>query len=140
MPINLYIVEDNTYVRQAFQLFFQGQDEWQTCGIATTAEEALSDPTINDADLVIVDVALPDMDGIQLIERLRTQQPALRCLVFSCYLELAYIQRSLEAGAKGYVVKDDSAELKAAIRHILKGEVYLSGAAHRALSIVNDSG
>lgn len=134
MPINLYIVEDNTYVRQAFQLFFQRQHEWQTYGIATTAEEALADLTIYDADLVIVDVALPDMDGIQLIERLLTQQPALRCLIFSCYLELAYIQRFLEAGAKGYVVKDDSAELAAAIRHILNGEVYLSKAARREQS------
>lgn len=83
--MKLYMVEDNAYVRRSLHLFFQVQPEWQACGIVTTAEAAMADLAANDVDLVLVGIVLPGMDGIQLSKRLRTQAPALRCLVFTCY-------------------------------------------------------
>lgn len=133
MNTNIYIVEDHPLMCRALHAFFQRQPTWQVCGLATTAQAALADPLLLDADLILLDVALPDMDGIQLIARLRTQQPTLRCLVFSSYQEAAYIQRALNAGASGYIVKGSPVELAEAIRHVLGGEIYLSETAYREL-------
>lgn len=133
MNTNIYIVEDHPLMCIALQSFFQRQHAWQVCGMAATAQAALADPALIAADLVLIDVALPDMDGIQLISQLRTQHPTMHCLVFSSYQEATYIQRALNAGANGYVVKGSTAELAEAIQHVLGGEIYLSDAAYREL-------
>jgi DNA-binding NarL/FixJ family response regulator len=77
-------------------------------------------------DLVLVDVSLPNMSGIELVAMIRQQMPQLRCLMLSGHNELEYVRRALAAGAWGYVTKGNPRVLLEAIQDVLAGETYLS--------------
>ena len=94
--------------------------------MAATAQEALAQIPTLAVDLIVVDLSLPDMDGIQLVGELRARQPDLRCLMLSGHQERNYVERALAAGACGYIAKGNPLELIEAIRRVLKGESYLS--------------
>ncbi len=91
-------------------------------GEAETAEDALIQLPELAPDLVLVDLSLPGMSGLQLIKRLQLEQPALRCLVVTGHVDPLYQQAAIGAGAKGYVTKDDPDEVLEAIRAVLEAE------------------
>ena len=99
----------------------------EVCGAAASAEEAL-DRLPAAADLVLVDVSLPGMSGIELVAEVVARWPSLRCLMLSGHTEVAYVERALGGGAKGYVKKGDTAALVEAIRCVSDGGTYVSGA------------
>lgn len=106
--------------------FINRMPDLQVCGIAATAQEALVQLPSLTVDLALVDVSLPDMDGIHLVSELREQQPTLRCLMLSGHQERSYVQRALAVGARGYLAKGNPLELITAIKCVLQGEIYLS--------------
>ncbi|MCE7985326.1 MAG: DNA-binding response regulator [Caldilinea sp. CFX5] len=126
MPANIYITEDHPLVAEMLSEFINAMPGLQVCGAATTAQEAIDQIPRLTVDLVIIDVSLPDMDGIQLLQALRSQQPTLRCLMFSGHQERSYVQKALASGAGGYVAKGKPPELIDAINRVLQGEIYLS--------------
>ncbi|MCE7985328.1 MAG: DNA-binding response regulator [Caldilinea sp. CFX5] len=128
MQANIYLVEDHPLMLRMTAEFINRMPDLQVCGTAATAQEALTDLPTATVDLVLVDVSLPDMDGIQLVSALRSQQPALRCLMLSGHQEQSYVQRALAVGARGYIAKGNPLELIDAIRRVLKGDIYLSAA------------
>lgn len=134
MPINVYIIEDHPMTGQAVQQFLQKSDEWNITGLVTTGKEALAAPIDTIADLVLLDLSLPDMSGIQLLQELKMRYPTLPCLVFSSYQDASHICHALRAGAKGYTVKDEPMSLIPAMHHVMAGEVYLSAKARQELS------
>lgn len=75
-----------------------------------------------------VDTSLPDMNGIELVRRLLDRRPDILCLMYSGHEETFYVERALEAGARGYLVKGNPRELPGAIRQVLNGGTYLSRA------------
>ena len=93
---------------------------------APSAESALAQLTEMSVDLVLVDVSLPQMSGIELVARLQAEHPDLLCLVLSGHDEPSYVQQALAAGARGYVQKDQPITLLDAIPRVLAGDVYLS--------------
>ena len=126
MSATIYIIEDHPLVQEMLGEFIDQIPGLQVCGMAATAQEALAQIPTLAVDLVVVDVSLPDMDGIQLVGELRAQQPDLCCLMLSGHQERGYVQRALALGACGYVAKGNPAELVNAIHQVLKGEIYLS--------------
>jgi len=94
--------------------------------IARTAERALQELPLHEFDLVLVDVALPAMNGISLVAMLHEEYPDLPCLMLSGHALGHYVDRALRAGARGYVLKDNSLEIINSIRHVLQGEIYVS--------------
>lgn len=106
--------------------FIKRMPDLQVCGMAATAQEALAQLPSLAADLVLVDVSLPDMDGIHLVSELLEQQPTLYCLMLSGHQEHSYVQRALAVGARGYLAKGNPLELINAIQRVLHGELYLS--------------
>lgn len=126
MQANIYLIEDHPLMQRMTCEFINRMADLHICGTAATAQEALAQlPTLK-VDLVIIDVSLPDMDGIRLVDELHNQQPALRCLMLSGHQEQNYVERALAAGACGYIAKGNPLELIEAIRHVLKGESYVS--------------
>lgn len=89
------------------------------------SEQQTQEPLLA-VDLVIVDVALPAMNGIDLVAALHERFPTLPCLMLSGHTELNYVRRALDVGARGYVMKGDPFALPEAVRTVLAGEIYLS--------------
>lgn len=96
------------------------------CGEAHTGEEALERLAETAADLVVVDTSLPTMGGIDLVAALHDRWADLPCLMLSGHSQESYVERALDAGARGYVLKGQPSELPEAIRRIMEGGRYLS--------------
>jgi DNA-binding NarL/FixJ family response regulator len=132
MAARIYIVEDHDRMRRMVVSFLSGKAGFECVGEAATAEEALEelaqfeDETA--VDLVLIDMSLPKMNGAELVSEIQQRWPALPCVVLSGHGEDAYVNRALEAGAQGYILKGDPYELKGAIEQVLRGERYKSPA------------
>lgn len=105
---------------------FVDRDGFHVCGSAATGEEALEGLEQTSAELVLIDVSLPGMSGIDLVQELRSTDPARMCLMLSAHTGLQYVQSALEAGARGYVLKGNPYELQDALRTVVQGEMYFS--------------
>lgn len=110
MDYQIFIVEDHPVIRQAYMLMLEHEAGLVVCGMAETAEEALEFLRAMPCDLVLADMSLPGMDGIELIERLLVEHPALRVLVVSGHDEAVFGERARNAGARAYLNKHDLAE------------------------------
>ena len=128
---NVLIVDDHPIVRQGIAQLINREDDMQVCGEAGDADQCLEALAAKDSccktDIILVDMSLPGISGIELIKILRSRFPEIQILVLSTYDESLYAERALRAGAKGYIMKQEATEMVlVAIRHILSGEVYLS--------------
>ena len=123
----LLLVEDHPVTREGLAQLLNQQPDLQVCGQAGTAPEALTAADALKPDLVLVDISLGGTSGIELIKDLASRHATLPILVLSTHDELLYAERSLRAGARGYVMKHEPTErVMAAIRQVLRGGVYLS--------------
>lgn len=124
-PYRVLLVEDHPLMREMMVEYVEALPDFHVCGSARTAEEALT-ALPGSADLVLVDISLPEMNGIDLIREISSRWPGLSCLVCSGHNEASYVERALDAGAKGYVAKGNPTELTDALRCLQRGEAYLS--------------
>ena len=123
----ILIVEDHPIVRQGYSHLIGSQADFEICGFAATAEEALAQAITTKPHLAIVDITLEEGHGIALIRELLARQSHLKILVVSAHDERMFAERALEAGAFGYLGKGEATEhLLQGIRTVLAGEVFLS--------------
>ena len=123
----IYLVEDHPIMRDALCMMLEMEADMEVCGEAETAEAALGAIAAAAPDVVLVDVSLPGMSGIELVPLLLQREPAFRCLMLSGHREKQYVEQALAAGAQGYVVKSSLLdELTDGIRRVMQGERYLS--------------
>lgn len=120
----IFIVEDNDIMREMLSEFISEISGMEVCGMAETAEDALEDSALAAADLLLVDMALPEMNGADFIESVRRRLPNTPCLVLSGHFETSYVRRARAAGASGYVRKGNPQEIAEAISRVLRGEEY----------------
>lgn len=126
VPVKLFIVEDHLVMREMLVAFLTNRSGYEVCGAAESAEEALGRLGELGYELALIDVSLPGISGIELVEAIRLRWPDIRCLMISGHGERSYVERALEAGARGYVLKGDPYELPEAIEQVMSGETYLS--------------
>ena len=124
--ISILLVEDHEVFAKALLRVLGGNTDLNVVAVAQSAEKALEQLPVLKVDLVLADVSLPHMNGINLVGELRQKYPHLRCAVLSGHLTPDYVQRALAAGAHGYMVKDNPAGILEGIQHIMNGEVYIS--------------
>jgi DNA-binding NarL/FixJ family response regulator len=123
----ILIVEDHAILRTGLARVINDEKDLMVCGEAEDAPRALEEAKSLKPDLALVGIALPGMNGIELIENLRSRFPAMPILVLSMYKESLYAERALRAGANGYVGKREGAgQLLSAIRLVLRGKIRLS--------------
>ena len=128
-PARILVVDDHPMVREGIAVRLERESDLESCGEVASLEEALARVKETRPDLVIVDLALSDGHGLDLIKQLRARDSNLKLLAHSMYDDKVYAQRALQAGAMGYVNKRESAErLLEGIRQVLAGEVFLSPA------------
>lgn len=114
-------------MRRGYAFLVNAEMDLEICGEADSAPEALERIPEADPDLVIVDLTLKGMGGLELIKRLQTHHDDLPVLVISMHDESLYADRALRAGARGYIMKNEvESVVVQAIRRILEGGVYVS--------------
>jgi DNA-binding NarL/FixJ family response regulator len=123
---SIFLVEDHAIFAQALLRMLRERGHLEVVDIARSAEEALEKLPNVSVDLVLIDVSLPRRSGISLVLVLQERYPDLPCVMLSGHLSPHYARRSLEAGARGYLVKDQAEEILRGIRRVLQGEIYVS--------------
>ena len=140
---SVFLVDDHPLVRQGLTQIINNESDLEVIGEAADAAEALSAISKQLPDLVIADISLRGTNGLELIKNIKAVCQNIPVLVFSMHDESVYAQRALRAGAKAYLMKQESAEqIVEAIRRVLKGEIYVSAkVADQVLhQIVNGAG
>lgn len=126
-PSRILIVDDHPIFREGLRQLIDNERDLKVCGETPDAESALQAIGELSPDLAIVDITLGGANGIDLIKNIKAKHEELPVLVVSMHDESLYAERSLRAGALGYVMKHEPAKIvKLAIRKTLKGEIYLS--------------
>ncbi len=125
----ILLVEDHVLVREGLRLLLDQEPGFEIVGEASTVEQAIERAIPARPDVILLDIALDDVDGVPLIGLLRTRLPASRILVLSMFADAETVRQALLAGAAGYVVKGASVyELTSAIRAVASGETFLHSA------------
>lgn len=133
-PIRVLLVDDHPLVRDGLRARLSLAEGLETVGEAGNATEAMARLAETRPDLVLMDVGMKDVNGIELTRLLLERAPALRVLMLSMYDNPEYVQRALQAGACGYVLKDaPAAEILAAIDAVAAGGTFLSPGVSRRL-------
>jgi DNA-binding NarL/FixJ family response regulator len=123
----VFIVDDHPIVRQGLALLINREPDLAVCGDAEEASLALRRIEDMRPDLVVVDISLNGPDGLDLLKDIRSRYANLPVLILSMLDESLYAERSLRAGASGYIMKQEATErVLIAIRRILCGEIYVS--------------
>lgn len=123
--IQIFVVDDHPIIRRALRSLLENESDILICGEAATALEALDKVANAKPDLVLIDISLPELGGIELVRILRDREPKIPLAILSGHRD-GYVKQALEAGASGYILKGNSDDLPEAIRLIAKGEQYLS--------------
>ncbi len=124
---NVLIVDDHPIVRQGLSQLINAEGDLEVCGDAASVKEALDLLGTAEPDVVILDLSLPDSDGLELLKQIRKETRHLPVLVLSMHDESMYAERLLSAGANGYIMKQAAADqLLIALRRVLAGGVYVS--------------
>ncbi len=124
----IYLVDDHPIVRKGISQVINQEDDLSVCGTADNADDTLRDVERLGPDLVIVDISLEGISGIDIIKGLKSRYPSLATMVLSMHDESIYAERALRAGARGYIMKKEASEkIVGAIRQVLEGKIYLSG-------------
>ncbi|HXZ08417.1 MAG TPA: response regulator transcription factor, partial [Paraburkholderia sp.] len=135
MSLRILIAEDHIVVRQGVRQLLLDRKVAHEVAEAETGAEALSSVAKHAYDAVLLDISLPDMNGVEVLKRIKRKAPRLPVLMFSMYREDQYAVRALKAGASGYLSKTvDAAQMIAAIQQVAAGRKYVSPAMAEALA------
>jgi len=124
--IKILIADDHLIIRQGLRLILETEDDFELVGEASDGAQALSLCKKLNPDVVLMDLRMPNMDGLTAIERLRAEQPEIAVVILTTFNEDELMFRGLQAGARGYLLKDtDRATLFDTIRVAARGETLL---------------
>jgi len=125
--IHILLADDHAVVRQGFKMILAAQPDMEIVGEAGNGREALDLASQLQPDVIVMDVAMPELNGIEATRRVADVSPRSRVLALSMHKDSVYVREILRAGARGYLLKDSvSSDLLAAVRAIARGEGYLS--------------
>jgi len=121
------VVDDHPVVLEGLAQLVNQEDDLLVCVKAYNEKEVFDAIKKQQVDLVIVDMLLKETSGVQVTEKLKVQYPSLHVLIFSMSDDLYHVKGAFQAGARGYITKDEVSEkIIASIRKVLKGGIYVS--------------
>lgn len=127
MPITVLIADDHAVVRDGLLALLAKADDMQVVGVAGNGRDVIELAQRTHPDVVVMDIGMPELDGVEATRRLRETHPQSRVLILSMHLSSEHVVRALRAGANGYVVKESAGEeVVEAIRAVSSGRRYLS--------------
>ncbi len=123
----LVLIDDHPIMRHGLAQLVRAEDGLDVVGEAGSAREGLEVVGRLKPDLAVIDLTLPDKNGLELVKDIRALHPTTQCLVLSMHDETLYGERALRAGARGYVMKEEAADnLVTAIHKVISGGLYIS--------------
>jgi DNA-binding NarL/FixJ family response regulator len=129
LPVRLLVVDDHPVVRQGLRTFLETRPDFEVVGEAADGEGAIAAAARLRPDVILMDLVMPGVDGLEAIGRIRAAEPAARILVLTSFASADQVLPALRAGAAGYLLKDAApAEVEAAIRAVHRGEGLLDPA------------
>jgi two-component system response regulator NreC len=128
------LVDDHTVIRAGIKLLLERHRDWQVVGEAADGREALKAVEKLRPDVVVMDLAMPNLNGMEATRQLLSTHPKTSVVVLSMHSDEGYVLRALKAGARGYVLKDSTeTDLIDAVKAVLAGKSYFSPAVSRLL-------
>lgn len=127
MAISVVLADDHTVVRDGLRLLLEASGDIRVIGEAADGRSAVRRVKRLQPDIVLMDIAMPELNGIEATSRIRETCPRTRVIVLSMHDSKEYIHRALKAGASGYLLKDSAGkEVVKAVRQVITGHYYLS--------------
>jgi DNA-binding NarL/FixJ family response regulator len=125
--IRVLLADDHALVRRGFRMILSSQPDFEIIGEAGNGREALEFALQQKPDVVVMDVAMPELNGIEATRRISEALPRTRVLALSMHKDAVYVREILRAGARGYLLKDSSdTDLLSAVRAVANGDGYIS--------------
>lgn len=135
-PIRVMLVDDHAVVRMGFKLLLQGADDIEVVAEAESGEEAIKRYPEIKPDVVVMDISMPGIGGLEAVGRLLAKDPAAKILILSAHEDSSHPKRLLKAGAVGYLSKRSAAEeLIQAIHQVSKGKTFLDSKLAQAMAV-----
>ncbi len=126
-PIRILLADDHTIVRDGLRALLEKQPDMTVAGEAADGREAVQIAEENMPDVVVMDIAMPNMNGIEATRRIVAMRPATGVVILSMHQDESYVLRSLKAGARGYLLKDSlRSDVVEAIRSVAQGRSFLT--------------
>ncbi len=126
-PYSIILADDHVLVRQGLRRILEGTDDLEVVGEANDGLDLLQLLKHVTPQMVILDIFMPNLRGIEAITEIKTMQPAVKILILTMHRDKEYLYLALSAGAKGYLLKEDAArDLFSAIAEVRQGKTYIS--------------
>ena len=127
MNIRVLVADDHAIVREGLCIMLGNQPDMQVVGAARNGREAIRLVDEQNPDVVVIDISMPELNGIDAIQQMLPRHPRLMVIVLSIHETKPYVFRALRAGARGYLIKETAGlEVVEAVRAVYRGERYLS--------------
>ena len=133
--INIVLADDHVLIRKGLRAMFESDSEINVVGEASNGLEALEAAKKYKPDILVLDIRMPEMTGLEAAAKLNEYSPATKAVILSMHDSEEYVLQALDAGAYGYVLKDtDKSEFVKALKQIYGGNKYFSGAVSNVLA------
>ena len=140
MAVKVLIVDDHAMLRSALRALVSAEADLEVAGEAAGGRDAVRLARELKPDVVVMDLSMPEVDGLDATREVIAAHPAARVIAFSAHLHRALFDRAFDAGAAGYVLKDLAhEELTTAIRAVAAGQTYISPRVARELGVSGDA-
>ena len=134
--IKVLLADDHSIVREGLRRIVEESGDMEVVAEASDGKEAIHKIRKNRPDVAVIDISMPEIDGLEVLQQLQPEYPELPILILTMHEEQQYAVRAIEAGAKGYITKKSAPEqLVKAIRKVYAGSRYLSEEAAEALAL-----
>lgn len=133
-PISILLAEDHTVVREGLRALLEAAGDIAVIAEASTGRQAVELALKHRPDVVVMDIAMPHLNGLEATRQIRHALPTARVLILSAHSDDAYVDQVLSLGARGYLLKQVSAHcLSAAVREVHQGNTYFSPSLNRCV-------
>lgn len=138
-PAKIFIVDDHQMIIEGLKSLLQNEETINLVGSATSAERCLQFLKMSTCDIILMDINLPDTNGIELCEIITKKYTTIKIIALSTFNQGTYVRKMIESGANGYLLKNaDKHEILKAIETVLNGNNYLTHDAEQALRYENE--
>jgi len=129
-PLRILIVDDHDLMRRGVKALIEAHAGWEICGEATTGREAVTKAEELKPDILILDISMPDLNGVEAARRVRKASPNTEILILSMHYSDQLIREIVDAGVRGYIIKSDSdRDLIAAVEALAKHKPFFTAQA-----------
>lgn len=131
-PVTILLADDHTIVRQGLAKLLESEPDLKVIGEASNGREAIEKVETLKPDIVLMDIGMPQLNGIEAVRQIKKKQPHIKVIILSMHSHERFISEALSLGATGYLMKDSTGrDIVKAIRAATKGDTFLSPAISR---------